>query len=210
MISLDDFLPDIHAQVDGVSRSLAISTLRTACHILCRESQVDSGSFGPIAVSPSVPVYTVPAPTGKQIVLVQEVWHDNHQVQPRTRFWLNENAPGWQFNEGQQANFYCGGDANVVVLTPTPNRAGELTGRAAYCPTATATTVDDVLFNDWRYVIVDGALASLFRMNREWGDKNHAVDRQLSFMDGVNDAKARALSQFTPANLVASNLTFGV
>lgn len=211
MISLDEFLPDFQAHVDGLSRSLALTMLRASCHTFCVESQADTTAFSAIPVVIGQGKYTIPAPEGKRVVVVREVFHDGREVHARSRYWLNDNAAGWQDSEGPAALFYCGDSAGTIIVSPKPSKAGSLTGVASYCPAPKVTAVADLLFNDYRYAIVDGALSNLLRMsNRDWSDRKQAAEREASFYSAIAEAKARSMSQFSPANIIANNMTFGV
>ena len=63
----------------------------------------------------------------------------------------------------------------------------------ALTPTVAATGAEQAYLEDWRDVIVDGALSYLMTMKaRTWFDPNEAKVRKASFERGIWNAKIKA------------------
>lgn len=100
----------------------------------------------------------------------------------------------WRTMTGPQAVFYYHPDVNTIRLVPVPDttKTGGLFIRIAAKPSRTATTIDDLLYNEWLDEIARGAVGLLQRIdNRPWTSVRSA-DRHLKYFEnGYNEARSR-------------------
>lgn len=89
---------------------------------------------------------------------------------------LDKSDRDWRIS-GTNYYFYCP-DTATVALSWDPAAAvpNGLVIKAALKPTTTATTVPDVLFNDWRMAIEDGAVGRLMLIpGKDWTNEQSAA-----------------------------------
>lgn len=88
---------------------------------------------------------------------------------------------------GEPTHYYL--DDDSLTLGPVPRAVETVSGLVTVEPVVGATTIPDVLVNDWRRVIAAGAKAILLATpNVPWQSLSDAATENTAFMNGMDDA----------------------
>lgn len=87
---------------------------------------------------------------------------------------------------GTASHYYL--DDDSLVLGPVPDAVETLTLAVAVEPELGATTVPDVLYNEWRRVIASGAKATLLAQKMPWQSLTDAQIENALFVGGITAA----------------------
>jgi hypothetical protein len=204
--SLDEFLPYVLTDVPGCSDEVALSAIMSAAIEFCEKSLVLQSDHDPVNVVTGKSDYDLGPPTGMLVCKVMKAWYMGSVLSPTAPDDMDDptiynRAVG---NGGGTPSNYIQKDARTISLwrTPTVDAAKALTMRVALKPARLATSVDDVLFEDWADVISCGAKASLqITPQKTFSNPQMAAFNQGAFVAGINRAMTRANKGNTRANL---------
>jgi hypothetical protein len=172
MPALTAFLPYVLPHTAGASEPLATQMIRSACIEFCAKSTLVQ-EVATQNVAAGVSEYDVDLPTGMVLVKVLGVMHNGTWLAPVSTESIRDSAV--LVNGEGSASFTTSTPtvyfqrtptASSVQLYPVPDvaLAKGLTIRAAFSPARTATSVPDVLFDDWADEIGAGAVARLLML----------------------------------------------
>jgi len=173
--SLDKFMGLVAGRIARCPDVLLREALREACIEFCRRTRL-------LAVSDALDVEAGEArvdlyPPEGTVYIVDQVLRDTTPLERLSRHDFDSAALDVQ--SGLPSAYYVDGD-RALVLGPVPIADETLTARFIVRPTDSATSVDDVLYRDWREGIAAGARAYLRRHHEAWVDPTEeGVDREL-------------------------------
>jgi hypothetical protein len=206
MVSLDEFLPYVVPDCPGISDAGAMEAIISAAIEFCEKSLVLQADHDAISVKTGVVDYDLAPPTDHLICKVLKVWFRHYLLPP--------NAPddvdyATVYNDflstsGGTPRVYFQKDARTLSVWPIPqaDEASVITLRVALKPKRGATSVSDVLYEDWADVIAAGAKSTLqMTPGKPYGNPIAAQYNRNVFTAGVNRAMTRANKGNTRANL---------
>jgi hypothetical protein len=199
MLNLDVFLTRLLPSVNGCPEPLARRALIDSAIEFCEETGVVRVTTDSVATQSGTSVYTVDIPTGQLVVNVQRAWYGSRELTAapdsqvaNVQAYISEAAT----DIGQEPIYFIEFMPGEVTLFPTPGASanGELVFRASTKPARSATSVENVLYEDWVEPIVSGALARLHATPDTPFFSASAAGYQASlFRLGINRARSEAL-----------------
>lgn len=187
--TLTDFAKYVRPEVPGCAEPILLDAILEACIDFCTRSELLSEIVTQALVA-GTKTYTL-TPT-------------NAALYPaRLRVVLKEGLPLTPTNAASYAllpertgsgtpTTYFAPTRNQVTLAPVPNAAATLEFDLVLRPTRTATSVPQVLFDEWVKTIANGAKAQLMaQVGRPWANAALAVYFQGLFDDAVATAAAQ-------------------
>lgn len=171
---LENFLPYLNIQVDGVPRPFMMDALRQTCVEFCQQSLLFRETLAEYPLSADVNEYELePSLCDSEVCRVLNVWVNGSLIPAVTV------DTGIRLDTGSDADApraYYLLTPSVLVLTPTPSATGTLVVEIAYQPADDADEVPEPLYTRYRELIVRGAAARLLMMpNRPWTNVEHAA-----------------------------------
>lgn len=174
-----------------------------SCIEFCEKSGIVTYTTTPVAVVP--PAYQVQfdLPVGTKLVQVQRMWVGSQEIFPaptdRTDVFSFTDAITGETASTSTPKYFNEVSPGTVNLIDRPLTTVYVTAYLAIKPSRSATSVDDVLYENWIDSIVSGALYRLMRMNASWKDVGRAGDEYKFFLKGIADASLEATNGRTRA-----------
>lgn len=202
MVPLAQFLPYVLPHVATCPNPLAEQVVRSICIEFCSNTNIVQ-TIATQSVLTGVQDYDLDTPSQMSLAYVLDAFYGVSRLQPApleavragsalTGTTVGDDAPA----EGQPRLYFIKTPGlQTISLFPVPDAtlADGLTIRASYAPTRTATSVDDVLFNDWVDVIAAGAIAHLLSIpNQLFGEAKYAPLYAQQYRSGTNAAFTQA------------------
>jgi hypothetical protein len=200
MATLSNFYPYVLPEVPGCPEISVDVALRSSLIEFCEKSLVIQRDHDPLTVVAGVVDYDFEPPTGSLVVKVMKAWYKSEELIPlapdevEDAELYNRSFSGAN-TTGSQPRYILQKDERTFSLYPIPdvNVANGLTMRVAYKPTRTASSFEDVLFEDYAEVIAAGAKARLMMSpGKTYTNPQLAVALMDMFGRGVNTARSRA------------------
>jgi hypothetical protein len=172
-VAFSAFFPFVLPNANGVPDTLAEQAILHSAIDFCMQTDIIQQVLTASVVA-NQQDYTVVAPTDMKLARILFVGHEGRElvsVSPNEVYSdtaLRGAAIGTA--EPREGTPYCYFTKTPNTLTfslfPIPDTAltGGLTVKASFAPTNTATTLDELLYDDWAEVIAFGALARLMSM----------------------------------------------
>lgn len=189
MINIDLFTSAVQMDAPGAPVSLVEAQLLSAAIEFCRESLIWSQAFADITTVQDQSAYAVADPTDARIVLLYGLTLSGIAINPVFEL------------------------PNQFDLVNAPNPDLLIQGRMALIPARSATTLTDILYDQYHDALVSGALAKLLIQHAQpWGNPGMVEYHRGLFEQGMIDAKTKALRGFSGADNLnnASPMSLGV
>lgn len=196
MLNLDVFLPRLLPSVPGCPDPTARQALLDSAIEFCEETALVRITTDP-QVAAGVSVYEVEVPLGQKVAITQRAWYGRQELMPAMSSMVS-NVDAYTFvpsDPNQVPHSFLESAPGEITLFPAPGvlATGQVTFRAATKPSRSATSVADVLYEDWAEAIVAGALKRLHAIpDTPYFSDNHAIRRAAEFQLGINRARAEA------------------
>lgn len=214
MLILDVFLSRLMPSVPGCPEPLARQALLDSTIEFCEETGVVKVTTDPIGLQAGNAVYSVDVPMQQQVVTVQRAWYGTRELIAAPSAMVSEveaytgNAAP---STGQEPTHYLEFAPGEVSLFPTPGEGATamLVFRATTKPTRSASSVENVLFEDWAEVIVAGALRRLHGTPDTPFSSDQLSMRQAGlFQLGVSKARQEALRGRVRGSMLIAHRAF--
>lgn len=200
MAAYENFFPNILPEVPGVAEMVAENAVRNAVIEFCEKSLILQRDHDPITVVQNIVDYDLEPPTGYIVVKVMKAWLENAELTPLAPDFVREAAVYNRLFSSYQANSdtpraFLQKDERTVSLwgVPDKNYKSGLTMRVALKPTRAATTVEDVILEDYAETIASGALYRLMMSaGKPYTNAELAAVHKGLFQQGINVARQRA------------------
>jgi hypothetical protein len=186
-----DYLPYIMPLVPNCYDEQAVVAVRNTCIDFCRDSLFLQQDLDAISVSAGQSTYDVDVPTGYVLGQVLGIYYLSRKLERKSQTELEKlYTRNWQVLQGTpQVYTQLNPDQITLVYTPDYSVLGAITGRFSYIPTRTSTAIDDMVFERFLDVIVDGAASRLMATpNQPYSDANASIAYQRVFRDGCQRA----------------------
>jgi hypothetical protein len=203
------FYPYVLPMLPGCPTPVLDQGIRASAIEFCRNTNIIQTMLTPVDVVAGTTDYTVTMPVaGTNLAQVLKVWYDGNVLTPANTDMI-DNVAAWRGNfadvtvdsDAPQWYFQKVPTVPIITLYPVPavNLTGGLTIRAASKPNHTATTLDDILFEDWVEAIAAGAIVRIGAMP----DKAYTLNADaLQYWERVYDGYTHtAFQQNTTGNL---------
>lgn len=200
MKALDVFMSRLMPWVSGCPDPLARQALVDSAIEFCEETGVTLSISDPQDVYAGTGTYTLYVPTGQGVVVTKKVWFGTAQLVPATTTEVDSvlayvaSTAGATPNTGTPSSFFEI-SPGVIGLYPIPDTdtPQSLTAQFASKPSRSATSVEDILFEDWVEAVIAGARKRLHSMPAQfYSDDGKAAEQERVFRYYVNRAKGVA------------------
>lgn len=197
MKSLDTFLSRLIPGVLGCPDPLARQALVDSAIEFCEETGVALQISAPQATVAGQGTYTLVAPTDQAVAMTKRVWYGTTSLAPIATTNVDAvlayvaAAGGQTPTQGTPTVFYEV-SPGVIGVYPVPDTSASnmISAQFTAKPTREATSLEDVLFNDWAEAIVAGARKRLHAIPAQpFTDDVKVVECERQFRYYVNRAK---------------------
>lgn len=200
MAAYEDFFPNILPEVPGCAEVLAENAVRNAVIEFCEKSLILTRDHDPVSLKAGIVDYDLEPPTGYIVVKVMKAWLENNELTPLAPDFVREAAvynrlfSSYQSNSDTPRAFLQKDERTVSVWgVPDKDYKNGLTMRVALKPTRAATSVEDVLLEDYAETIASGALYRLMMSaGKPYTNNEMAAVHKGLFQQGINMARQRA------------------
>ena len=194
------------AQAQDCPKVIALSAIRDSAIDLCKRTSVWTQTHSPIYLYNNGVEYKMDDTPRDAIVdrlLDAKVDGNNIDVVfPRELFKL-------QGRKGRPLMCTVSTPGTVSVA-PVPAERHEMVLRVALRPKKSATSMDDLVLDEWHQIIVYGALYRLKMMaEKPWSDNPGASSNKVLFDEGVRKAKVKAVSGYGAGTNSLHQRSFG-
>lgn len=210
---LDDFFPHVLVDVPGCPDPTVRLALLSAVGEFCRKTLAWTEIQDPMPLVSGVRDYDIDAPSQAYTIAVSDVWLGARRLKPMTMLAMQDTMPNWATAESNEPIYYNSAtEHGVIRIFPIPANVTDqtLVIRAAYAPTATATTVPDFLGQQHIEVIASGALARLMiKPGAAWANPQLGDYHQKKFTDGIADCQISEAHDRNPGTIKVQPRSFG-
>ncbi len=216
--SLEDFYPEVLSCASGLGDPVADANIRLALEEFCRKTLFWQYTPAAINVVATTHTYALAPPANTLVANVVYAAVNGIVLDPasadqmdlewpkrRTKYpqMTSSASTPWREETNDQAYLYHLPDPKNIRIIPIPTVAitGGLTMILALRPTRTATTVDDLLFEEAYEAIAHGAKARILAIpNRIWTDYPAAAYFREMFEQDISDYTGRRVRDHTRQN----------
>jgi hypothetical protein len=184
MAYLDDWLPLVRPPLPGLPDFIGTEATREAAIEFCRRTKLFRESIA-LTTSPGEAEYPSYSSGNTVADRIDDILRDGAALEPASREVFHDNR--WDRISGAPSAYYLEGN-RAIVLGPIPDTVETLSVRAIMRPAADAETLDDALWDDWRWVIAAGARAHIRRNSSSWIDTGLLEQDDGIFQDGIEHA----------------------
>lgn len=185
MAALSAFTPYVMPDVPSCPEPMIDDAVRRAAIEFCERTDIirEKLSFNTVASQDNVVL--APSNSG-DVARVYTLMYGEEELAKTRRTDFDEDG-----DKGQPLEYYIE-LPNTLRLYPVPDVIYALVAYVSVKPDRDATTVDDVLFNNWRDVIASGAKARLMMMSKQpWYDANGAAVEEAIFEAAIDKVSHR-------------------
>lgn len=185
MAALTEFLKHVQLEVPNCSQPVLLEAVLRACIEFCERTElIDETTTVDTVIGTAT--YTPSFTSG---MLAQRLVYVERDGLPLTRSNRDLFNAYSELRDAGEAEYYYLSSTGKLALGPIPDAVETLDLKAIVKPADNATTVPDVLVDDWLPAIASGAKARLFaQKNTPWYDPTEAVMQSNMFTSGVTDA----------------------
>lgn len=204
--NLESFIPKVQPYVPGCPRALIVEHIRDAAIRFCEESTIWRETLDSADAVIGVDDYTMTPDNFSRVTTIVNIMYDGTPIEHKTEEELDHIDYKWRTGITGTPKYYTLLAPNRFKLSRVPEATitDGLVVRVALKPLPSATTVADILFNDWYLQIAEGAKASLKGMKEKiWSDPNGAMDCARNFTFGYTEARIRAQHGFGRSAITA-------
>jgi len=190
---LDEVLPYLAADP---SDPVTENAIKRSVIEFCSGSWIWKHLPDPLDVVAGENTYDLEPLPGTDVTTVLAAELDGVPLAPKDIPWLNREIPRWR-TVAARPKYFTQVDTEQVLLAALPdaNITAGLTLTLALQPSQAATGFPKWIFNQYLYVLAEGALAKLMMMpNKPWTDIKNGADRRTKFEAGIANARASAVS----------------
>jgi hypothetical protein len=196
-VNVSDFRSLVKEEVPTASNAIVDRKVLEACINFCKLTGIWIVKLDAQPVLANVAEYELYVPRETRLWSVLELKYQGKALTARELVDLERNEDNWETKLGVPPKEYTMLDSQTVRLIGIPQERIEraLTGTVTVHPARTATTVGDLLLEDWGNEIADGAKSLLLGMrNTPWYDRTRAIELVSAFGGHVAKATSKASS----------------
>jgi hypothetical protein len=202
-----DFLDYVLPHVPGCTNEMALLEIKNTIIDFCEKSLILQTDLDPITTIPNISDYDLEPPNNRLVVKIMKLWFKGVNLDPRA---LDEIYTPSAFNtnsgalvERSDPRFYYQKDARTFSVYPIPNVRDSLalTLRVALKPTRSATTIDDLIYEEYAETIGHGAITRLaLSQGKPYSSQQVGATNNALYISGLNVARDRAQKGYVRAS----------
>jgi hypothetical protein len=168
------FLDYVLPQVPGATQEMALLEIKSTIIDFCEKSLILQTDLDPITTLINISEYDLEPPKDRLVVKIMKMWFKGVNLTPRS-----------------------------FSVYPIPNvkDVSSITLRVALKPTRSATTIDDLIYEEYAETIGHGAITRLaLSPNKPYSNAQLAAARNALYTAGLNVARQRAQDGYVRAS----------
>lgn len=194
--SYEALLSEIIPMVPSCPDSLIEQNIRAAAIEFCEKTGIYQAELDPITTVGGVYEYDLEAPSQTVVHKVMWVTHDGKDLEPISPTLLEQRVPKWRDEDCYgKPEYFLKNSQTTFWMVPVPSATMPQSTiiRVQLKPTHRSTACDDLVMEDYRDSIINGALFRLLRIpGREWTDIPSAQVYGSLFAEGIVRAERDA------------------
>lgn len=207
MTALSDYSTYVRPYLDGCPDIYIERAVMEAAIEICESSFLWRDESGPHAVVAGVREYDLyPEEEDAEVDHLEAVSLNGKNLVPTSLEHLVQTDPNYHKTEGSPSRYYHVNSHVTIAFDRIPNKTSPTGMKALFVlkPKRTATTLPDFLFNDWLKAIINGALASLYRVpGKEWSNPELGMVKRQEFATDKANARIHVNNQWSDRPLKA-------
>lgn len=202
-----DFLDYVLPHVPGCTNEMALLEIKNTIIDFCEKSLILQQDLDPITTIPTISEYDLEPPNDRLVVKIMKMWFKGIALDPRA---LDEIYTPSAFNtrsgalvERSDPRFYYQKDLRTFSVYPIPDVKDSLslTLRVALKPTRSATTIDDLIYEEYAETIGRGAVTRLaLSPGKPYSNAQIGAASNALYIAGLNVARDRAQNGYVRAS----------
>lgn len=193
--SISNLFNDIALECPGAPNPLMLSRARMAITEACKRSLISNATLETHDIEAGDPLVLLSPPNScVNIWRVMWVKTTQHFLPVQERQQLSDWDADWEKNEDEWPQSYLMYRQNDMIQlypTPTVDKNDALTVHCAFIPHPDTTKMDKILYDNYREMIVQGAVAKLQRMpGTAWHNPQAAAWNEREFQAEISKARA--------------------
>lgn len=201
------FLDYVMPHVQGCTNELALHEIKNTIIDFCEKSLILQADQDPATVIAGINNYDLEPPKDRLVVKILRAWYKAVPLEAVAPDAVNTSAV-YNPNSGAAISkadprWYIQKDPRTYTLYPIPKDTARLalTMRIALKPTRSATSIDDMIFEEYAEIIGHGAIARLaISPGKPYTNLELAVGRGSLYQAGLNVARDRSQKGYSRAN----------
>lgn len=195
-VAYDAFLQDLLPFARNCPDPVIEAAIRAAVIEFCEKTEIWQVELDPVSAVAGQYAYDLEAPQGSAVRRILTITDEQgYALEPVTSGMLDQRSPNWREVPGRPT-FYIKRDEELQIwLAPPPAtaRVNAYLIRAVLVPTITSTSCSNVVMNNFRDTIVNGAIARLLSMpDKDWSNFKTAAVHFGLFRDQLVEAEKYA------------------
>lgn len=201
------FLDYVLPHVPGCTEEMALLEIKNTIIDFCEKSLIIQTDLDPITVVNNTTDYDLEPPRDRLVVKIMSAWFKNQPLDATAPDEVNtpsiyNQLSGAPVNKGDP-RIYIQKDARTFSVYPIPDKtsANAITMRAALKPTRSATTIDDLIYEEYAETVGRGAVTRLaLSPGKPYSDDKLAAVSNSLYVAGLNVARDRAQKGYVRAS----------
>lgn len=194
-----DFLDYVLPHVPGCTNEMALLEIKNTIIDFCEKSLILQEDHDPVTAIANIMDYDLEPPKDRLVVKIMSAWFKGNPLDPiapdevHTPSIYNQRS-GALVNKGDPRQ-YLQKDARTFSVYPIPQKtdAQSITMRVALKPTRSATTIDDLIYEEYAETVGRGAVSRLaISPGKPYSDEKLAAVSNALYLAGLNVARDRA------------------
>lgn len=197
-VSTKQFAPKIARYINGAPDFAIEQAVSDTVLEICKEAMCVSTDVC-LTTKPGVDLYEIPVGDGLDVELVRHAYCSGWQLRPMTQDQLHRHFRPMDFREAEGLPmFYTFQKRNKLLLVPKPEHEYRVSMTCVVSICRDGEDVPELFYTDFMDVVVDGALARLYRTSGEaFTDAEAAVFYQQRYEQGLQGIKNQTNRDYT-------------
>lgn len=202
MKTLDQFLTRVMPHVIGCPDVTAQQALLDTAIEFCEKTLILRQTLDPFDTEANTLEYELLSISNQELVTYPvQVWFKGTLLQPASADMIaavqayRTDTPGINLVTGDPTQYFWTAQRTLGLYpVPSTSETGVLTARVAVRPTRSATSLNDILYEDWVEALAAGTLARLhMTKDQPWASADRALIQHRYFKECIQRARAEAM-----------------
>lgn len=207
MTPYTSFLDYVLPHVPGCTNEMALLEIKNTIIDFCEKSLILQEDHDPVTAIVNIMDYDLEPPKDRLVVKIMSAWFKGQELdatapdEVKTPSIYNQRS-GYVVNKGDP-RLYIQKDARTFSVYPIPDKtsASAITMRVALKPTRSATTIDDLIFEEYAETVGRGAVSRLaISPGKPYSNDKLAAISNALYGAGLNVARDRAQKGYVRAS----------
>ena len=199
-VAITSFIPYIRPEVPGCPDLMIEQKLMSTLIDFCAKTDIWQEDIDSSTLIPAVKEIEIDVPDGTTLNKILRLrYKDTKEIVATSVDWLDRNEPNWRTKTSGVGDYFIHTGKATIQLVGHASEVETLAlrGRMSLKPKRTATTVYDMLYEDYCEAIAAGTKASLMAMSaKEWTNPEMAQVYSLAYVRTIDEATVFAQAAY--------------